>query len=176
VDLEEGVLVEQALDVAAHVEGLPLAVGHQRAEVDLGRRGPRLGTRRRPLPARRQVGQVPAHDVERLLLALAQEVAHAALGAVHARTAHGLERRLLPVTISTIRSEPRYIDALPSTMATTSQKAGMYAPPARWARRARTPAGSSRWPHLVPEDLARPTAPREEVDLVGDPSPAESTR
>ncbi len=35
-----------------------------------------------------------------------------------------------PVTISTIRSEPRYIEALPSTIATTSQKAGMYAPPA----------------------------------------------
>jgi hypothetical protein len=35
-----------------------------------------------------------------------------------------------PVTISTIRSDPRYIDAFPSTMATTSQNAGMYAPPA----------------------------------------------
>ena len=29
-----------------------------------------------------------------------------------------------------MRGEPRYIDALPSTMITTSQKAGMYAPPA----------------------------------------------
>src|SRR4051794_16264005 len=37
---------------------------------------------------------------------------------------------LSPVTISTIRSEPRYIDALPSTITTTSQNAGMYAPPA----------------------------------------------
>src|SRR6266545_1459760 len=35
-----------------------------------------------------------------------------------------------PVTISTIRSEPRYIEALPSTIATMSQNAGMYAPPA----------------------------------------------
>ena len=35
-----------------------------------------------------------------------------------------------PTTISTIRGEPRYIDALPSTMITTSQNAGMYAPPA----------------------------------------------
>ena len=35
-----------------------------------------------------------------------------------------------PTTTSTIRGEPRYIDALPSTMTTTSQKAGMYAPPA----------------------------------------------
>ena len=35
-----------------------------------------------------------------------------------------------PVTISTMRSEPRYMLALPSTIATTSQKAGMYAPPA----------------------------------------------
>ena len=30
-----------------------------------------------------------------------------------------------PVTISTIRGEPRYIEALPSTMTTTSQNAGM---------------------------------------------------
>jgi len=30
-----------------------------------------------------------------------------------------------PVTISTMRSLPRYIEALPSTMMTTSQKAGM---------------------------------------------------
>ena len=30
-----------------------------------------------------------------------------------------------PVTISTIRSLPRYIDALPSTITTTSQNAGM---------------------------------------------------
>ena len=29
-----------------------------------------------------------------------------------------------------MRGEPRYIDALPSTMITTSQNAGMYAPPA----------------------------------------------
>ena len=35
-----------------------------------------------------------------------------------------------PMTISAIRGEPRYMLALPSTMTTTSQKAGMYAPPA----------------------------------------------
>ena len=35
-----------------------------------------------------------------------------------------------PITISAMRGEPRYIDALPSRMITTSQKAGMYAPPA----------------------------------------------
>ena len=35
-----------------------------------------------------------------------------------------------PMTISAMRGEPRYIEALPSTMNTTSQKEGMYAPPA----------------------------------------------
>ncbi len=30
-----------------------------------------------------------------------------------------------PTTISAMRGEPRYIEALPSTMKTTSQKAGM---------------------------------------------------
>ena len=35
-----------------------------------------------------------------------------------------------PITICAIRGEPRYIEALPSRMITTSQKAGMYAPPA----------------------------------------------
>ena len=32
---------------------------------------------------------------------------------------------LSPITISAIRGEPRYIDALPSRMITTSQNAGM---------------------------------------------------
>ena len=35
-----------------------------------------------------------------------------------------------PMTISAMRGDPRYIDALPSRMITTSQNAGMYAPPA----------------------------------------------
>ena len=35
-----------------------------------------------------------------------------------------------PITISAMRGEPRYIEALPSRMITTSQNAGMYAPPA----------------------------------------------
>src|SRR5207253_742042 len=35
-----------------------------------------------------------------------------------------------PITISAMRGEPRYIDAFLSTMNTTSQNAGMYAPPA----------------------------------------------
>jgi len=30
-----------------------------------------------------------------------------------------------PITISAMRGEPRYIDALPSTITTRSQKAGM---------------------------------------------------
>jgi hypothetical protein len=30
-----------------------------------------------------------------------------------------------PMTISAMRGEPRYMEALPSTMKTTSQKAGM---------------------------------------------------
>ena len=34
------------------------------------------------------------------------------------------------MTSSAMRGEPRYIEALPSTMNTTSQNAGMYAPPA----------------------------------------------
>ena len=34
------------------------------------------------------------------------------------------------MTISAMRGEPRYMLALPSTMTTTSQNAGMYAPPA----------------------------------------------
>jgi hypothetical protein len=34
------------------------------------------------------------------------------------------------MTISAMRGEPRYMLALPSTITTMSQKAGMYAPPA----------------------------------------------
>src|SRR5699024_5374742 len=35
-----------------------------------------------------------------------------------------------PITISAIRGEPKYMDALPSTITPTSQNAGIYAPPA----------------------------------------------
>src|SRR5829696_5129941 len=35
-----------------------------------------------------------------------------------------------PITISAIRGDPRYIEALPSTMITISQNDGMYDPPA----------------------------------------------
>jgi hypothetical protein len=34
------------------------------------------------------------------------------------------------MTTSAMRGDPRYIEALPSTMITMSQKLGMYAPPA----------------------------------------------
>ena len=46
VDLEERALVEQPLGVAAHVERLPLALRHQRAQVDVAGAG-RAGARRR---------------------------------------------------------------------------------------------------------------------------------
>ena len=49
---------------------------------------------------------------------------------VHARAAHLLQVTSSPITISAMRGEPRYIEALPSRMITMSQKAGMYAPPA----------------------------------------------
>ena len=35
-----------------------------------------------------------------------------------------------PTTICAMRGDPRYIDARPSTITTTSQNDGMYAPPA----------------------------------------------
>src|SRR5699024_700463 len=35
-----------------------------------------------------------------------------------------------PITFSAIRGEPKYIEALPSTITTVSQNAGIYAPPA----------------------------------------------
>ena len=54
-----------------------------------------------------------------------------------------------PITISAMRGEPRYIEALPSTMNTTSQNAGMYAPPAADGPNSRqicgTPPDSRTW-------------------------------
>jgi hypothetical protein len=49
-----------------------------------------------------------------------------------------------PTTTSTIRGDPRYMDALPSTMITTSQKAGMYAPPAADGPKSKQICGT--WP------------------------------
>jgi hypothetical protein len=47
-----------------------------------------------------------------------------------------------PITISAIRGEPRYMLALPSTMKTTSQNAGMYAPPAAEGPKRRQTCGT----------------------------------
>ncbi len=74
-----------------------------------------------------------------------------------------------PVTISTMRSLPRYIDALPSTIATTSQNAGMYAPPAADGPNSAQTCGTlpdAR--HLVVEDVAGAAPTGEQVDLIGD--------
>ena len=49
-----------------------------------------------------------------------------------------------PMTISAMRGEPRYMLALPSTITTTSQKAGMYAPPAALGPKSRQICGT--WP------------------------------
>ena len=48
-----------------------------------------------------------------------------------------------PITISAMRGEPRYIDAFPSTMTTTSQNAGMYAPPAADGPKSRQICGTA---------------------------------
>src|SRR5580700_8389125 len=49
-----------------------------------------------------------------------------------------------PTTTSAMRGEPRYIDALPSTMITMSQNAGMYAPPAALGPKSTHTCGT--WP------------------------------
>ncbi len=48
-----------------------------------------------------------------------------------------------PITISAMRGEPRYMEALPSTITTMSQKAGMYAPPAALGPKSRQTCGTS---------------------------------
>ena len=48
-----------------------------------------------------------------------------------------------PITISAMRGEPRYIDAFLSTMKTTSQNAGMYAPPAADGPKSRQICGTA---------------------------------
>ena len=47
-----------------------------------------------------------------------------------------------PITISAIRGDPRYIEAFPSRMITTSQNAGMYAPPAADGPKSRQTCGT----------------------------------
>ncbi len=47
-----------------------------------------------------------------------------------------------PITISAMRGEPRYMLALPSTMKSASQNAGMYAPPAADGPKSRQSCGT----------------------------------
>ena len=75
-----------------------------------------------------------------------------------------------PTTISAIRGEPRYIEALPSTMNTMSQNDGMYAPPAAdGPNRQHTCGHLPRQAHLVVEDPPGTAPAREQLDLVGQP-------
>src|ERR1019366_925580 len=79
-----------------------------------------------------------AQHVERLVLVGRDDV----LDALSARAGRALVVQCIlappisssvtfsPMTISAIRGLPRYMLALPSTITTTSQNAGMYAPPA----------------------------------------------
>ncbi len=77
-----------------------------------------------------------------------------------------------PMTSSAMRGEPRYIEAFCSTMNTTSQNAGMYAPPGgRGPEQAADLGDAARRLHLVVEDLPAPAAAREQLHLVGDPRP-----
>ena len=56
---------------------------------------------------------------------LTRTLPDSALTGVDLRATHRLEGCLSPVTISTMRSDPRYMEAFPSTMTTMSQNAGM---------------------------------------------------
>jgi len=77
------------------------------------------------LPAAGQVGQEAADRVQRLLLGAGQVMPAAGHGAVHPGAPISSRVVRSRTTISTIRGLPRYIEALPSTMVTKSQNAGM---------------------------------------------------
>src|SRR5690606_7969325 len=81
--------VHEPLDELAHVEGLPLARRHERAEVRRKRRR-RLDAWWAPLPVARQVAQIPADDRDRLVLIGAEEVPHAGLSTVDTGPTHRL--------------------------------------------------------------------------------------
>ena len=70
--------------------------------------------------------QVVAREVDRLLVGLRTRKCPQPETLVCMR-APPISSRLTfsPITISAIRGDPRYIEALPSRMTTTSQKAGM---------------------------------------------------
>ena len=91
--------------------------------------GARLGRRRRRrllLPVRREVRQVGLGEVDALLVGLDEHVPAAADTPVCMRAPPiSSSVTFSPMTISAIRGDPRYIDALPSRMITTSQNAGM---------------------------------------------------
>ena len=74
-----------------------------------------------------------------------------------------------PTTISAIRGEPRYIEALPSTMKTTSQNDGIGAASGARAEQAADLRHLAGQGDLVVEDPPGTPPAREEVDLVGDP-------
>ena len=74
-----------------------------------------------------------------------------------------------PITISAMRGEPRYIDALPSTMITMSQKLrDVRATCGRRTEQAAHLRHPTRQPDLVVEDASGTAPAGEQVDLIGD--------
>ena len=82
-------------------------------------------------PVRRQVREEPAGRGDRVLVGRRTRLSPQPLTVACMRAPPiSSSETCSPITTSAMRGEPRYIDALPSTMNTTSQNAGMYAPPA----------------------------------------------
>ncbi|MEZ5372119.1 MAG: hypothetical protein R2704_05190 [Microthrixaceae bacterium] len=73
-----------------------------------------------------------------------------------------------PITILAMRGDPRYIEALPSTMITRSQKAGMYAPPAADGPKSAQACGTRPDSFTWLWKMRPASSPRKQLHLVGD--------
>ena len=92
-------------------------------QLDLGRLG--LVRRRLLLPRPREVRQVGPGLLDGVLVVGGEVVGAARLRTCIRAPPISSSVVISPTTISAIRGDPRYIEALPSTMNTTSQNDGM---------------------------------------------------
>ncbi len=95
VDFEQAAGVEQRVEHLAHVEWLVLVGGDDLGYRRVGGGRGRLGSGRALAPVAGHEGEVAPRQLDRLLVALDEEVAAAGDAGVHLRPAHLLQRHLL---------------------------------------------------------------------------------
>ncbi len=169
LDLEDAALVDDGADQLHHVVAVGGLLGHDRCGIDARLGGdPLIGGRKDPVVVG-HVGEVRPRPLDRLLVRGHQSVAAPGHLTVHPGAAHLLERRLLA---DHHLGHPRRAEVHGGPALDhdddVAERRDVGPAGRRGAHETADLGHPARQAHLVVEDLARPSPPGEQIDLVGD--------